>query len=354
MTAGIICEFNPFHKGHKYLIDTVKKECENVICVMSGNVVQRGEFAIYDKFTRAKMALENGTDLIIDLPCAYSLMSAEGFAKYAVQILEKCGIADKIAFGAECEDTSVLKEIAVRIDNSKQEIINEMKQGISYPAARKNVIKSDILDYPNNILAVEYIRHTNLPFTAVKRIGKGHDTDDELYSASAIRSTLNTNEICTLKNCERAVLAKLRSMTAKDFLQIEDVTEGLENRIVQAVKTAENLQELYDSIKTKRYAHSRIRRIILKSYLSVTKEFSCDVPYIRIIGFNEKGRELLTEMKSKATLPVISKYSDIKKLDEKGQRLFKLECRCTDLYNLGFSVPKPCGLEQKSHIVIAD
>ncbi len=354
MTAGIICEFNPFHKGHKYLIDTVKKECESVVCVMSGNVVQRGEFAVYDKFTRAKTALENGADLIIDLPCVYSLMSAEGFAKYAVQILEKCGIADKIAFGAECEDTSVLKEIAVRIDNSKQEIINEMKHGVSYPAARKNVIKSDILDYPNNILAVEYIRHTNLPFTAVKRIGKGHDTDDELYSASAIRSTLDTNEICTLKNCERAVLAKLRSMTAEDFLQIEDVTEGLENRIVQAVKTAENLQELYDSIKTKRYAHSRIRRIILKSYLSVTKEFSCDVPYIRIIGFNEKGRELLTEMKSKAALPIISKYSDIKKLDEKGQRLFELECRCTDLYNLGFSIPKPCGLEQKSHIVIAD
>ncbi|MGN1421524.1 MAG: nucleotidyltransferase family protein [Eubacterium sp.] len=354
MTAGIICEFNPFHKGHKYLIDTVKKDCDNVVCVMSGNVVQRGEFAVYDKFTRAKTALENGADLIIDLPCAYSLMSAEGFAKYAVHLLEACGIVDKIAFGAECEDAALLKETADSIEDKKQEIIEEMKNGVSYPVARKNVIKSDILDYPNNILAVEYIRHTRLPYMAVKRIGKGHDTDDELYSASAIRSTLDTSEICTLKNCEIAVLARLRSMTAEDFLQIDDVTEGLENRIVQAVKTAENLEELYDSIKTKRYTHSRIRRIILKSYLGITKEYSCDVPYIRVIGFNEKGRELLSEMKEKATLPVISKFSDVKNLDEKGQRLFELECHCTDLYNLGFSVPKPCGLEQKSRIVIVD
>lgn len=354
MTAGIICEFNPFHKGHKYLIDTVKKECENVVCVMSGNVVQRGEFAIYDKFTRARTALENGADIVIDLPCAYSLMSAEGFAKYAVQILEACGIVDKIAFGVECEDRALLKKTADRIDESRQEIIEEMKKGVSYPVARKNIIKSDILDYPNNILAVEYIRHTRLPFIAVKRIGKGHDTDDEIYSASAIRSTLDTSEICTLKNCERAVLARLRSMTAEDFLQIDDVTEGLENRIAQAVKKAENLEDLYGSIKTKRYTHSRIRRIILKSYLSITKEYSCDVPYIRIIGFNEKGRVLLSQMKEKASLPIISKYSDIKDLDEKGQGLFELECHCTDLYNLGFSVPKPCGLEQKSRIVIVD
>lgn len=352
MTTGIICEFNPFHQGHRYLIDTVKKDCENVVCVMSGNFVQRGEFAIYDKYTRAKTALENGADLVIDLPCPYSLMSAEGFAKYAVQILEACNIVDKIAFGAECDGTALLKETADCIENNRQNIIEEMKKGVSYPVARKNVIKGDILDYPNNILAVEYIRHTNLPFTAIKRIGKGHDTDDELYSASAIRSTLDKSEICTLKNCETAVLARLRSMTAEDFLQIDDVTEGLENRIVQAVKSAKNLDELYDTIKTKRYTHSRIRRIILKSYLSVTKEYTCDVPYIRIIGFNEKGKALLSQMKEKATLPIISKYSDIKKLDEKGQRLFELECHCTDLYNLGFSVPKPCGLEQKSQIVI--
>lgn len=352
MTAGIICEFNPFHKGHKYLIDTVKQDNDAVVCVMSGNIVQRGEFAVYDKFTRARTALENGADLIIDLPCAYSAMSAEGFAKYAVQILEATGIVDEIAFGAECDDVELLKKTACEIEEKKDEITLEMKKGISYPAARRNVLKSDILDYPNNILAVEYIRHTALDCRAVKRIGKGHDTDDENYSASAIRSTLDKREICTMKSCERAVLAKLRTMTAEDFLQIDDVNEGLENRIIEAVKTAENLEMLYDAIKTKRYTHSRIRRIILKSYLSITKDFSVDVPYIRIIGFNEKGRELLSQMKKKAALPIISKYSDIKSLDEKGQRLFELECRCTDLYNLGFAIPKPCGLEQSSQIVI--
>lgn len=352
MVTGIICEFNPFHSGHKYLIDTVKDDCGAVLCVMSGNVVQRGEFAVYDKFTRAKTALKNGADMIIDLPCAYSLMSAEGFAKNAVKILEACGIADQIAFGAECDDIEALRKIAADIESKQEDIAREMKKGLSYPAARKIATGNDILDHPNNILAVEYIRHTDLLCRAVKRIGKGHDTDDKEYSASAIRSTLDRDEICSLKNCERAVLAKLRTMREYDFLQIDDVNEGLENRIIKAVRSAENLETLYDSIKTKRYTHSRIRRIILKSYLSVTKEYSVDPPYIRILGFNEKGRALLSVMKEKATLPIISKYSDIKKLDEKGRRLFDLECHCTDLFNLGYRTPRPCGLEQSSKIVI--
>lgn len=352
MNTGIICEFNPFHSGHKYLIDTVKKSSDAVICVMSGNIVQRGEFAVYDKFTRARTALENGADLIIDLPCAYSAMSAKGFAKYAVQLTEATGITDSLSFGAECDDIELLKETANEIENKKEAIAKEMKNGLSYPAARRLAAGSELLDYPNNILAIEYIKHTTLPCTVIKRIGKGHDTDDRIYSSSAIRSMLDNDKICTLKNCEKAVLAKLRTMTAQDFQEIDDVTEGLENRIIQAVKHAENLDMLYDSIKTKRYTHSRIRRIILKSYLSITKDYTGDVPYIRIIGFNEKGRALLSEMKNKATLPIISKYSDIKKLDDKGKKLFELECHCTDLLNLGYSVPRPCGLEQSSQIVI--
>ncbi len=358
MSVGIICEFNPFHKGHRHLIETVKNDksiADNtVICVMSGNFVQRGEFAICDKFTRTKAAIENGADLVIELPCIYSLMSAEGFAKYSVQILEATGVVDMLAFGAECDDIPKLKATARKIENKKDKIIKEMKKGISYPSARKNVISSDILDYPNNILAIEYLKHTALPCKAIKRIGKGHDTDDEIYSASAIRGQMSLDDICSLKNCEKAVLARLRTMSREDFSNIDDVTEGLENRIFEAVKNSLSLDELYNSIKTKRYTHSRIRRIILKAYLGITKEYAFDAPYIRILGFNSTGREILSKMNKSAKLPIISRYADISRLDENGKRLFELECKCTDLYNLGYSKPHPCGTEQTSQIFISE
>ena len=341
MNTGIICEFNPFHWGHKYLIDSIKSDGA-VICVMSGNFVQRGEFAIYDKFKRCDKALENGADIVIELPCVYSLMSAEGFANAGVTLLEKTGIVDEIAFGTECDDINKLKEIANKIDESHELIKAEMKKGVSYPVARKNVIDDDLLDTPNNILAIEYLRHTSLPAKAVRRIGKGHDTNDELYSASAIRKS------------EKAILARLRAMSSEDFAQIEDVNEGLENRIYNAVRQSTSVEDIYKLIKTKRYTLSRIRRIILKAYLGITKEYPFDVPYIRILGFNSKGKELLPILKKNAKLPIISKYSDIQRLDNNGKKLFELECRCTDLYNLGYKNPLPCGTEQRSKIIIKD
>lgn len=352
MITGIICEFNPFHSGHKYLIDTVRQNSDGIVCVMSGNLVQRGEFAVYDKFTRAKTALENGADLIIELPCAYSTLSAGGFAKYAVQILEASGVVDKIAFGAECDNIDKLKETADKIQKCDSLIKEKLAGGLSYPAARKAAVNSDILDTPNNILAVEYIRQTKLPCRAIKRIGKGHDTDDTEYSASAIRDGLSLENICSLKNCETAVLAKLRTMRCEDFLKLDDVSEGLENRIVDAVRTSVSLEEIYDKIKTKRYTYSRIRRIILRAYLDITKDFTSNVPYIRILGFNRKGQDIAALMKKNANLPIISRYSDVKELSEKGRRLFNLECKCTDLYNLGYKKPLPCGTEQRSKMII--
>lgn len=351
MTVGIICEFNPFHKGHKYLIDTVKQNGDKIVCVMSGSVVQRGEPAIENKFDRARTAIENGADLVLELPCIYSSASAEGFAKNAVRILEASKLVDKIAFGCECDDKDVLKSLASEIKVHDAEIREEMKKGISYPVARKNVIKSDLLDTPNNILALEYLAQTTLDFIPVKRIGEGHDTDDELYSASAIRAKIPTQDKCSIKNCERAVLYKLRSMTAEDFKQIEDVSEGLENRICEAVKTAESLEELYDNIKTKRYTHSRIRRIILRSFLDITKDYNFDVPYIRVLAFNESGRQLLSQMQEKAELPIISRYNDISELNENAKKLFELECKVTDICNLGYKKILPCSQEQRSKVI---
>lgn len=351
MVSGIICELNPLHSGHKYLFDTVKQsENDAVVCCMSGNFVQRGEFAVYDKFTRARSALENGADLVIELPAAYSTLSAEGFCKAGVELLEATGIVDRLAFGAENDNIDELKDIAHRLldKETQKKITEEMKSGISFAAARSKVLDTDLLDYPNNILAVEYLKATKLPCLAVKRIGKGHDTDDEEFSSSAIRSKLSGDEISTMKNCEIAVLSKLRTMTAQDFLRIADVSEGLENRIVQAVRNATTLEELYDLIKSKRYAHSRIRRIILRAYLGIY-DTPAEPPYIRILGFNAKGRELLAEMKKSATKPIITKLSDC---DWRTLPFFEQECKFTDLYNLGYRLPRPCGTEQRSKIII--
>lgn len=352
MINGIICEYNPFHKGHKYMIEQIKGENDAVVCVMSGNFVQRGEFAVYNKFERTETALENGADLVIELPCAYALRSAEGFARAGVELLEATNVVERIAFGAECDSIDELYALAKKIKDYDSEIKKELKKGISYPAARKNVLKSDLLDLPNNILALEYICAASLPCTAIKRIGAGHDSDDSLYSASAIRKTLSQDKICSMKNCERAILSKLRTMTPDDFLEIEDVSEGLENRLAEAVRASTGIDEIYDRVKTKRYTHSRIRRIILKSYLGITREYTESVPYIRILGFNEKGREILAKMKKQAKLPVISRYSDIVNLEDYGKKLFELECKCTDLYNLGYKNPLPCGTEQRERVVI--
>lgn len=351
MVTGIVCEFNPFHKGHKYLINSVKTVPNDaVICCMSGNFVQRGEFAVFDKFKRAESAIRNGADLVIELPTVFSTLSAEGFCRAGVKLIEATGIAERIAFGAENNNIEELAEIADKLNNSdiQKRIVREMQNGISFPKARSNVLNTDILDYPNNILAVEYLKAATIPCHAVKRIGKGHDTDDDEYSASAIRVTLNKDEISSIYNCETAVLSKLRTMSANDFKKIADVTEGLENKIEKAVKKATSLDELYNLIKSKRYTHSRIRRIILRAYLSIESTLD-EAPYIRVLGFNEKGRDLLSEMKKKASKPIITKLRDC---SSETLPFFLQECQFTDLYNLGYIKPLPCGTEQRAKIVI--
>lgn len=355
MVLGIICEFNPFHDGHRHLINSVKKSDNDiVICAMSSNFVQRGDFAVYDKYTRAKTALENGADIVIEIPTVCSVQSAQGFAKAGVKILESTGICDAIAFGAECDDIEQLKDISDKIIKYDDLIKEELKKGISYPKARQNIISSPILEEPNNILAIEYLTYTKLKPIAIKRVGLGHDSEDEKYSASQIRKGLDLKTISSIKNCESAVLYKLRTMSTEDFKSIEDVSEGLENRIANAVKTSSTLDEIFDKIKTKRYTMARIRRIILRSFLSITKESKSDPLYLHILGFSAKGASKLAQMKKDAVLPIISKYSDIYKLDKPAREMYEQECRFTDFYNLGFSPAKPCASEQKSKIIIAE
>lgn len=350
MNIGIICEFNPFHAGHAHLIKSVKSAGDKIICIMSGNFVQRGEFAVYDKFTRAKTALENGADLVIEMPPEQALLSAEGFATSAVKLAESLGIIDEIAFGAENADTAELKKIAELLKDPKVqgEISREMKSGISYPAARNKIIKSSLLEKPNNILAIEYIKAASIPCRAITRIGKGHDTDDEKYSASAIRKTLSPDEISTMQNCEKAVLFKLRSMSKEDFAKIADVNEGLENRIYEAARNAASLDELYALIKSKRYTLSRVKRIVLRAFLDIYGS-ETDVPAIRILGFNENGRALLADIKAKCDKPIISRLADC---DGDLREYYLTQCAHTDVHSLGYKKTLPCGAEQRSKIIV--
>lgn len=353
MNTGIICEFNPFHGGHKHLIESVKGN-GGIVCVMSGNFVQRGDFAIFNKYDRAKIALENGADLVIELPTVCAVKSAEGFAESAVKLLEATGVCSHIAFGAECDDIQKLKETSDKL-NSKElqrEIALGVKSGLSYPASRNRILNSDLLLYPNNILAVEYLRFTKLSPIAIKRIGKGHDSDDQEFSASEIRKQIIDNSdinYCSAQNCERAILSKLRTMRQDDFGKIKDVSGGLENRIYDAVSKAVSLTELYDLIKSKDITHSRVRRIVLRAYLGITEDLPSEAPYIKILGFNSRGREMLGQMKKSASLPIVSRFSDIS--DEDQKEFFKREALYTDLHGLGFKNTKECGLEYTNQII---
>ena len=352
MVYGIICEFNPFHSGHKYLIDSIKKDGDSVICVMSGNFVQRGEPAVYNKYERTRAALEGGADLVIELPTECAVQSAQGFAEAGVKLLESTGVCDAIAFGAECDNVDELKRISREIKEKDSDIKAVLKSGVSYPSARREVIGSPALDYPNNILAIEYLSCTSLPAVAVKRIGKGHDSGDREYSSSEIRAHLPEESIASLQNCENAVMYRLRTMNTEDFRKLDDVSEGLENRIAEAVKTAKDIDSLYSMIKTKRFTHSRIRRIILRAFLGIDRNTPKNPLYLHILGFNSKGRELLTKMKDSAELPLITRYGDARALGGEILAAYERECRYSDIYNIMYKEIRPCSQEQTAQLVL--
>lgn len=391
---GIIAEYNPFHKGHEYMINQCKEQgASHVVVAMSGNFVQRGEPAIMDKWSRTKMALLSGADLVVEIPLAWSLSSAEGFARGGVQILNALGCVDYLSFGSESADLPAIQELAKvavmpeTIENTKKYLEFKM----NYPSARQKAIAqacgehtAQLLENANDILGVEYIKALNaisskiIP-NPIKRVGVGHDSqkqDENYLSASQIRKQLANGDLSFLdfvpyevseiikaqleigrapvniKGFEKSILSKLRVMDAPDIKCAPDISEGLENRIAKCVKTSTTIDELYDSIKTKRYTHSRIRRIIMSSFLDLkVSDSKSTPPYIRVLGFNEKGRELLKQAKKTATLPIIMKSSQIKSLNEYAQKTFKLECASTDIYTLAMPKPLPCGMEMTENVV---
>ncbi len=380
---GIISEFNPFHTGHKHLIDSVKGENDTVICVMSGNFVQRGDVAIYEKSERVRAALKNGADLIIELPLPYTLSTAQRFAEGSTEILNSLGVIDKLCFGSECGDIKTLENIAdiLSTDEFQNKISEQLKSGKTYAKIRTDILGeynkdyAEILTNPNNILGVEYILASrklgaDFIFQTVKRIGASHDagTPEITASASYIREKIISGEAETVKdflpsdysdnfanlhNLENAILSSLRTNNKKErYLSLPDISEGIENRIIDAVKNSSSLSELYKSIKTKRYTLSRIRRIIMCAFLGVTEELAkLSPPYIRVLGFTEKGKNALSVISQKASLPIICTAKDAAMLDTNALKVFELECTAADIWALSLNYPQKCGNEYYHKIV---
>lgn len=388
--AGIIAEFNPFHNGHALLVRKAKEAgYTHVIAVMSGNFVQRGEPALFHHSVRTKAALENGIDLVLQLPSVYAMSGAQSFARAGAEILNGFGCVDALVFGSECGDADLLSETADAVygEEIKQLLAKELEKGVSFASARENALRlinpvyADIIKSPNNILGVEYIAalkalKSNIKPVTFERIGAAHDsdeTDGNIAGASLIREKIRNSddwkklvpdglkEIYTdadtsdIKKMENTILYKLRTIPADEFAKTPDISEGIENRILSAAKQAKSLDELYFIAKTKRYSHARIRRIVWNCLLGVTADdLRISVPYIRIMGFNKRGTELIKAAKEAATLPVISKPADFSQLDDKAQRVFSLECTAGDIYSLCMENPSVCGTEKSLRPVITD
>lgn len=350
--TGIIAEYNPFHSGHAYQLSKI--ESDAVVAVMSGSFVQRGDVAVADKWTRARLAVMGGVVLVVELPVVFALNTAQKFALGAVSLLNDMGV-DELCFGSESGDIDALFKTAELIENEPSEISETIQRliasGISYPAARERAyageIPDGILSEPNNILAVEYLRalirlKSNITPVTVKRHGAGYNDTaphNGTASASAIREMLKNGadageftKFCGIPNdlsrLDSAVSAKLRMMTPYELQKINDVSEGLENRILRAAAEHSTIDAIAESIKTKRYTMSRIRRILISSLLGITSDMSLHMPdYIRVLAMNETGMAVLKELKSRSALPIITKTADYKG----NSPLFEMDLRATDI-----------------------
>ena len=323
-TIGIICEYNPLHTGHKKQIDLLRNEDSAVVCLMSGNFVQRGVPAIIDKSIRAEAAIRCGADLVLELPTAYALSSAEGFAAGGVKILS--GFCDKLCFGAETADKDALMDIAQALlsDDLPPLLRNHLEQGKSFPAARQAALEEmgldgALLESPNNILAVEYCKailtqKSDMEPMPIHRGGDYHDTQAQLEnpSATAIRSLMMEHrywksyvpgeavelfERASLHHIsagERAILARLRTMSDEAFEALPYGSEGLWRKFMHACRSCATLDEIIEATKSKRYTRTRIDRMIMCACLGLTAEdLAAPVPYVRVLALNDQGRVIL-------------------------------------------------------------
>ncbi len=362
--TGIICEYNPLHLGHGKQLAFLKDRGA-VVCLMSGNFVQRGKPAIFDKMVRAQAAVECGADLVLELPVTYALSSAEGFAAGGVQILGR--FCDALCFGAETNTPEQLMETAQALGTPafSQALRAQLELGLSFPKARQAALEQmgldgSILEKPNNILAVEYCKAIHQQSCAMKplpilRAGDYHDAlvDRENPSATAIRRLMESSKpweefvpasaipcfsganIHTLEKGERAILARLRTMSDGEFEEMPYGSEGLWRKFMHCARTENTLEEILTAVKSKRYTRTRLDRMALCAFLGITQEqLQAPVPYVRVLAFNDVGREVLKKARETGAFVNIGQQMEGACGD--------LERRCDALYGLfGTATEKP-------------
>lgn len=381
--CGIVVEYNPMHNGHIYHIEKSREitGCTHLVAVMSGNFVQRGEPSIVNKWTKCKMALEGGVDLIIELPFINSISSAEGFCYSSVNIFNSLNIVDNICFGSEEGSLEDLNFIAKILSSEPAEYKNSLKNflslGLSYPSARQKALNEytseftnesknlSLISLSNNILSIEYLKallRTNSKIKPIttKRIENSYkeiNLTGKISSATSIRENiLNLNNIkesmpknnfnilkedinnglgpITINDFSDIILYKLRESSLQYLSSLLDVSEGLEYKIKKASENCYSIEGLINEVISKRYPKTRIQRILLYALFGITKEVykkHFDINYIRVLGFNQKGREILNKTKKTSSKPIISmpNSGDIEML--------KYDILSTDIYSLAYS-----------------
>lgn len=361
--VGVIAEYNPFHKGHAlHLVQSRAAGFSAVVVAMSGDFVQRGEAALYSKYLRAKHALENGADMVLQLSAAFSLASAQRFARGGVNILAQSGVVDAISFGSESGDPGKLRQAARAADDAdpafQERLRAQLDAGLSYPAAVAKAAQwEDEAPGPNDLLAMEYLRSmegTNLEPICIRREGALHDAEkpEGAYaSASALRAMLCAGRhgeaapflppgtARDLQNappyCGEAlgplVLYALRRMDIAELAALPDVGEGLENVIHRACRAQTDYEGFLFACKSKRYTLSRLRRIAMAALLGIRREDVSLRPYIRVLGIRREAQALLSALCANSALPVIIRARDAETLPAPCRRLFELDLRAAEI-----------------------
>lgn len=375
--TGIVVEYNPFHNGHKYHLDSAKKENNIVVAVMSGDFVQRGEPSFINKWDKCRAALLEGADIVAELPVFYSCQSAEIFARGAVGILNILG-AEEIVFGSESSDTEKMKKIISLEKNEKflEKLRENMKQGMSYPTAYnreiENFIGKEYIVNSNDILGIEYLRaidfwKSSIVPRTLKREGAGyhsHETFGDIASASGIRKMFEENK--SIEEIQKFIPEKSWEILLKAFEEkrtadiskfyfliryavlsqretmkdIQDMEEGFDIRLYEAALVCENYKEFLEKIITKRFTVGRVQRILTHVLLGITKEITQKtkqkIPYVRVMGFSQKGREYLKKiLKSEKETKIITGLKNIQKILSEDERFYlELNERAGRIYSI--------------------
>lgn len=404
--TGIIAEYNPFHNGHLYQIHKIKEQSDSlIIAVISGSFTQRGEAAIFDKWQRAKAAVKSGCDIVLELPFAFACRSAQDFARGGVTLLNRLGIVNQLVFGAECTDLSILPNIALQLDDKafQEKLHAHIANGLSYAQAISAALDSDseiamLIKQPNNILAIEYLRSLHLlnahihPLL-IPRQGAGYHEEEikgSLASATAIRHALYrvenlselkavlppasqeltsqnlTSQLPKMNRLYLPLQAKLLTSNLSDLQKIYGINEGLENRILDHTKTADNWQELIQAVTTKRYPASRIARTLLYLLMGIDKDsialFDQTGPlYARLLAVSSQGKTILREIKAQSSLPLITKTSQYLTTTKRREvqtdltpleQMLRLDTLATELRQLTCEIKSPRNDFQQSPIFI--